>query len=100
MTAGRSSRAAAPLRRGASSRRPFDVIKAAVADEPSHDDAVLLLNECLVILVGARPRHLDLTRPTPWSHDVVHECASGRFSGNGFDEAMRAGHSKYKICVG
>jgi len=54
----------------------FDTIKAAVADEPPHHGTVLLFNECLVILlVGARARHLDFSHPTPPNHDVVHECA-------------------------
>ena len=51
-------------------------IEAAVADEPAHDGTVLLLDERLVVLlVGARPRHLDLLTTAPGHDDVVHEGA-------------------------
>ena len=51
-------------------------VKATVADQTAHHRAVLLLHECLVVLlVGARARHLDLLFSTPRHDHVVHECA-------------------------
>src|SRR5688572_24590625 len=41
-------------------------IEAAVADEPAHDGTIFLLDERLVVLlVGSRPRHLDLLLAAP-----------------------------------
>src|SRR6202007_2578163 len=59
--------------------RRLAAIDATVSHKPSDDRAVLLLDESLIILlVGARTRHLDLLRATPghdamvyYSHDIV-----------------------------
>jgi hypothetical protein len=56
--------------------RGLDTFEAAVADQPAHHRAVLLLHERLVVLlVGARSRHLDLLCPTPRHDHIVHERA-------------------------
>src|ERR1700741_1379305 len=56
--------------------RRLAAIEATVSHKPSDDRAVLLLDESLIILlVGARTRHLDLLRATPGHDDVVHERA-------------------------
>ena len=56
--------------------RRLDAVKAAVAHQPPHHRTVLLLDERLIVLlVGARPRHLDLLRAAPGHDDVVHERA-------------------------
>src|SRR4030081_1332995 len=56
--------------------RRLAAIEATVSHKPSDDRAVLLLDESLIILlVGARTRHLALLRATPGHDDIVHESA-------------------------
>src|ERR1700747_1098524 len=56
--------------------RRLAAIEATVSHKPSDARAALLLDESLIILlVGARTRHLDLLRATPGHDDIVHECA-------------------------
>src|SRR5258707_5183186 len=56
--------------------RRLAAIEATVSHKPSDDRSVLLLHESLIILlVGARTRHLDLLRATPGHDDIVHERA-------------------------
>src|SRR5262252_1026420 len=56
--------------------RRVRTVKAAVAHWSTHNRAVLLLDECLVVLlIGTRARHLEFLFAAPRDDHVIHEGA-------------------------